>query len=146
MEAERVNLLRRTFDMPPRCSIKSVTVRECDGTDESQAVLAAENKNTTMYTELMRLSVERINDEPVLPGTAPLERWTSRTRKAVSMFFDHLNDVSDEEIAPLLMTTEAVETVLKNEKKQLGSNDDSEPNRSGVIDTSAVVKEPTGSG
>lgn len=113
-------LLRITFPMPKRCDgITSIEVRECNGIDEQQASLAAEGSPTTAYIEMVRLSITAINGKSVVPpGSAPVEQWKSRTRKAALFFFDRMNDCADEELGPLAMKAEidaGIEAVAESE-------------------------------
>jgi len=100
-------LITRTYRLPPRCNIESVTVRETNGIDEQEAALAAEAKGTTIYSELVLLSIIEIDGDTVPgKGAAPMQQWNTRTRAAVRMIFDRLNDVSQAEMDPLFLEAE----------------------------------------
>lgn len=98
-----IPLQKKTFDLPERCSIKQITIREVNGVDEMNASRAADAKKTGSMVELLRLSIIEVDGEAISPpGTAPLDGWTSRTRKAVAKFFDTMNDCTPEELDPLV--------------------------------------------
>lgn len=99
-----MELVRKTFRLPRGCEFNKIEVRECNGHDEQRAALVAKDSDgTSVYMELVRLSIVSVDGTPVRPpGSADIESWRSRTRKAVAAYFDALNDVSDAELGPLV--------------------------------------------
>lgn len=101
-----------TANLPERCNIKSVSIRETTGVDERNAALAAEAKKTATYPELIRLAIVAVDGQPVSPpGAVDFDNWNSRTRKAVGLLFDRINDVAAAEMDPLFegMTMEVAD-------------------------------------
>lgn len=78
-------------------SISSFTVREVDGNDEEVAAKAAKAKGTTVYEELVRLSIAEVDGQPpAVPFTA-YDTWNSRTRGFVLSAFRNLNGIDEKE-------------------------------------------------
>lgn len=102
-----MDLLRQTYPLPARCSVNTVTIRETNGIDEKNAAIAADAKDGNVIEELIRIAIVEVDGEKVNPpASVQFEAWTTRTRKAVIMFFNRLNDASDEEMAPLFVMAE----------------------------------------
>lgn len=140
-------LLEKTFDLPARCSIKRVTIRELNGKDERQALLAAKESGETLWLAMVRLSITQVDDQAIHTGSAPVDDWNTRTRNAVGQFFDYMNGVEDEEIAPLLAAAEKDGAIDEAIEKELNNDsENSTPSLSAVIDSSAGSKGATGSG
>lgn len=102
-------LLERTYKLPPKCSVKSVRLRQTNGFDERKAAKKAETKKTLFAEELLALSIIEVDGEPVPEGAAPVANWASGTRAAVMEFFNHLNEVPDEAIQRSIKEAEADE-------------------------------------
>lgn len=95
-------MLKYTFDISKRrgCSIKTFTIRETDGKDETLAAVTAKAKGegASMLEELARLSIVEVDGRPVSPESpADMDSWNTRTRTFVLNAFRHINGIDDEE-------------------------------------------------
>lgn len=94
---------QKTYKLPSRCDISTITMRETNGADERAAAMAADAKKVSAGPELIKMSIVAVDGKKVEhPSAVPLDSWSTRTRRAVSAFFDDLNDLSDEELGPLI--------------------------------------------
>lgn len=77
-----------TFKMPPGCrnehgeQINKITIRETTGVDEGAASLTHKSKGEkgAYLDELIRLSVAKVDGEPVEQPFSTYEQWSSKAR------------------------------------------------------------------
>lgn len=93
-------------------SIESFVMRELNGKDEEQASKITEAKGEDKHmNELVRMSLVEVDGEPVNVDGVPfngLDTWSSRTRQMVSIAFQKLNTVANEDIKDFLDSMEEV--------------------------------------
>lgn len=115
----RPGVLTKRYELPPGCTdrkgrpVRSVVVRELDGSDELQAALWLEQNApaTALETqagmlaaeqrELIRMSLVEVNDEEVNLDGVPwmgMDQWTIKTFRVVRMYYVDVNAVDDMEI------------------------------------------------
>lgn len=104
------NLLHKRFPFPDYCSVQSIVMRETNGIDEQHAAIAAEaaGASTSLYQELIKLSIVEVNDQRVIQPFNELSGWNSKTRQLVTQGFDDLNQLKDEDLAAFLGASEDV--------------------------------------
>ncbi len=97
-------LVHRRWNFPAHCDAKSIVMRETNGIDEQNAALQADvrGKRSSIYQELVRLSIVKVDDADVIQPFAQLEGWSSRTRALVNKAYEDLNDLEDDEVATFL--------------------------------------------
>lgn len=89
-------------------SVRSVTLREVAGPDEKYAMKEALTKKTNLGEELIRLSIEKVDGEPVSQPFTDLDAWNEKTRNSILKAFERLNGaMSDEEMDGFFGETEA---------------------------------------
>lgn len=93
-----------TFKFPAKCNIRSITIRETDGADETKAAEAKEalGKAGSFMEELIKLSIVAVDDEPVKAPFGEMEKWNSRTRSLVMAAFKSVNGFLEQEAADFL--------------------------------------------
>jgi len=103
-------LIHRQFKLPSGCSCSSFVIRETTGVDEQQAAFRADAREgrTTVYAELVRLSIVKVNGEKVSQPFMELENWNSKTRALLRRAYDSINDLSEEEVEVFLQAGEEV--------------------------------------
>ena len=96
----------KTFTLPPKCRIGTVTIRETFGSDESEAVMASENNSSEPKDELINLSIIKVNGEPVLPGDSGFDKWPTKTRAVIKRYYNSVNDIRPNELEELILDAE----------------------------------------
>jgi hypothetical protein len=104
------------YQLPKRCRIDSVTIRETFGTDEDEAVLAAENSGADPKAELVSLSIVAVNGTPCLPGNSGFDKWPTKTRSVVKALFDRVNDYEGQDLKPLIEDAEENHTEVVDDR------------------------------
>jgi hypothetical protein len=97
MQTWRFQLPRGTGKKSVSCA--SIHIREVNGKDEEQASVLAEakGKSGSVALELLRLSIVKVDDQPVSQPFGGLETWNSRTRKFALDAWSSINSVSEDE-------------------------------------------------
>ena len=92
------------FELPPdkgtrRCNIRSITLRETNGPDETMAAQLAEakGKQGSVSIETIRLSIVAVDDKPASQPFGDLDTWNTRTRNLVAQYWDSINGTSQGE-------------------------------------------------
>lgn len=101
-------LIHRRFKFPKSCNVRELVLRETNGIDEQAAALAAEARagRSSIYQELVRLSIVEVDGAKVIQPYAQLEQWNSRTRALVQEAYKQLNDLKEEELSVFLAASE----------------------------------------
>lgn len=88
------------FDLSNKkgCSINSFVIRETNGKDEEMAARSAKAKGgaITVFEELVRLSIVKVDDEPVQMPLAAYDEWNSKTRSYILKAFQAVNGMEDD--------------------------------------------------
>ena len=103
----KVIQLRFSLEGKPNVSIKSFVIKETNGDDEENAAVQAKAKGgvTTVFEELVRLSITYVDDVKVEPPLEEYDAWSSRTRAFVLQAFKSINSIKDQaEIDSFLST------------------------------------------
>lgn len=102
------NLTHKRFTFPDKCDVRSVVMRETNGHDEQRAAMQADAQpgRSSVFQELVRLSIVSVDGQLVQQPFLDLDRWNSRTRALVIQAYENLNDLKDEEIAVFLAASE----------------------------------------
>ena len=106
------------YELPARCAIGSVTLRETNGIDEEQAEIAAENSRTTDQHEMVDLSIVAVDGEPVTPGSTGYRSWPTKTRRVVAMLSERLNDFPLKDLKPFIEEAEENGTKIVDGRMQ----------------------------
>lgn len=103
-------LVHKRYKLPERCNVAEVLMRETNGIDEQRAAMQADARGdrSSVYLELIRLSIVEVDGMPVAQPYNAMEEWTSRTRAFIRAFYEDLNDVQTEEVAASRAAGEAV--------------------------------------
>ena len=103
-------LVHRKFTFPDGCNCTEITIRETTGIDEQEAALAVETRGarSTVYAELVRLSVVEVDGQKVTQPFLEAEKWNSRTRTLVMKAYETVNRLEDEEIAAFIAASQDV--------------------------------------
>lgn len=95
------------FDLSGKkgCSINSFVMKETNGVDEEQAAqmkFAKGGPTSSVFEELVRLSITHVNDKKVEQPLQEYEAWNSRTRAYILQAFKSVNGVEDKEVEDFL--------------------------------------------
>ena len=128
-------LVHRKFVFPSRCNARDIVLRETNGVDEQRAALQADarGERTSIYQELVRLSIVEVDGEPATQPFLALEQWNSRTRALVQNAYQELNDLQDEEVAAFLSTGKEATVESAPPKESQQPRDEVSPRRSKAI-------------
>ncbi len=87
------------FELPAKCNVKTISIRETDGKDESEAAEMAEakGKSRTVTDELVRLAIVKVNGKPVPKPFSDYDHWNTKTRRAVFMAWLSVNGMDEKE-------------------------------------------------
>lgn len=101
-------LAEKTFKFPKGSAVSTITMRETNGIDEQAAALQADarGERSTIYAELVRLSVVAVDGKPVIQPFVELEQWTSVMRALVNDGYTHLNDLKEADKIAFLLGVE----------------------------------------
>lgn len=97
-------LVHRRHKFPERCNADEIVMRETTGIDEQLASLRAEasGDRSSIYQELVRISIVEVDGKKVQQPFTVLESWNSRTRGYVQKLYEHLNDMPEKEVKSFL--------------------------------------------
>ncbi len=97
-------LVHKTFKFPEGCNAKTITMRETSGIDEQSAAMEADarGERTTIYQELVRISVVEVDGAKVTQPFVELNSWNSKTRHLVNMAYQAMNDIKEDDVKTFL--------------------------------------------
>lgn len=95
-----------TYELPQRCAIGSITLRETNGVDEEQAAVEAESHGISVNHCMVEAAIVMIDGEPATPGATGYRRWPTKTRSVVATFNERLNGVEEQDLIPLIEEAE----------------------------------------
>jgi hypothetical protein len=99
----RIYVSRTRFPLKGRrgAQIESITIRETNGVDEELAAKQAKARGdgANDVEELVRLSIDEVDDKPVKQPFMGFDLWNSKTRGYALMAWKHVNAVPKEEEA-----------------------------------------------
>jgi len=100
--------IHRRFTFPDGCDCRTIVIRETTGIDEQNAALQADARQgrSSIYAELVKLSIVMVDDEKVIQPYHQLEQWSSKSRALVQQAYDAINDIPKEDLAVFLATGE----------------------------------------
>lgn len=103
-------MLHRKFKFTEDHDVKEIVVRRINGYDERDAAkqLDAMNGASTLFNELVRISIVSVDGEEVMQPFMTYDTWPTRTRELVMTAFNTLNENSDAEKAAFLAASEDV--------------------------------------
>lgn len=101
----KCNRLEYPFDLSEYegLDVKSIVIRETDGTDERNALLNVKAKganHTNMHEEMIALSVVEVDGSPIAQPFTGMGAWNSATRNTVARLYEDVNSARD--VGPLL--------------------------------------------
>lgn len=99
------------FRMPRGCTVGTIHLRETTGKDEQRAVLLAKQKGDkgSFLDEMVKLSIVRVDDEPVEQPFTEIEDWSSKTRAYALKAYLKINGTDEDESEDFLSSAEACE-------------------------------------
>lgn len=100
------NMKQLQYELPKKCRISTITIRETFGTDEDEAVIAAENSSCDPRDELVSLSITAVNGSECMPGMSGFSEWPTKTRNVVRALFDRVNDCEMRKLHKLIQKAE----------------------------------------
>lgn len=102
-------LVHKTFKFPAGCNAESITMRETSGIDEQAAAMEADarGERTTIYQELVRLSIVEVDGKKVQQPFMELNGWNSKTRHLINTAYQAMNDLREDDVKVFLKSADA---------------------------------------